>query len=107
VLIFAFGAWNGGYPKPSLPWYGKPAIDQSPAVKSTGANPPGLWNTSAQFRVQRQGESRIISGWDVGFRIDAIDGDKVVGRIVVRINGEWVEARVQAATQRLVPLGTK
>jgi hypothetical protein len=93
VVVFALGWWNDVYPKPSLDWYG---TDRSSVLK-----------TSAQFRVPRQGQGRIISGEDVGFRIDGIDGDKVVGRIVVRINGEWVEAGVQTATQRLVPAGTK
>jgi hypothetical protein len=107
VVVFALGWWNDVYPKPSLNWYGKPAIRQTSATESTGTDRSSLLKTSAQFRVPRQGEGRVISGGDIGFRIDGIDGDKVVGRIVVRINGEWVEAGVQTITQRIVPLGTK
>ena len=107
VVVFALGWWNDVSPKPSLNWYGKPAIHQTSATESTGTDRSSLLKTSAQFRVPRQGQGRIISGEDVGFRIDGIDGDKVVGRIVVRINGEWVEAGGQTASQRLVPLGTK
>jgi hypothetical protein len=37
----------------------------------------------------------VLSGADVGFRVEAIDGDNVpVGRIVIRVDGKWVEARI-------------
>ena len=31
-------------------------------------------------------------GDDVGFRIEAYQGDAVLGTIVVRVNGRWVDA---------------
>jgi hypothetical protein len=36
----------------------------------------------------------ILSGPDVGFRIDGRYGDTPIGAIVVRIDGKWVEAKV-------------
>jgi hypothetical protein len=40
------------------------------------ANPPGL----------------VLSGPDIGFRVEAQKGKSVVGRIVVRVNGQWLDA---------------
>lgn len=39
-------------------------------------------------------EPRILSGADVGFRIEAEQGGVAVGRVMVRIDGKWIEARV-------------
>jgi hypothetical protein len=33
----------------------------------------------------------VVSGPDLGFRVERMVGDKVVGRFVVRVNGEWRE----------------
>ena len=32
----------------------------------------------------------VLSGSDIGFRMVGRQGDKIVGQIVVRVNGEWV-----------------
>jgi len=38
---------------------------------------------------------RVMSGEDLGFRVEGIDSSgKPIGRIVIRVNGEWVEAGV-------------
>ena len=39
-------------------------------------------------------EPAILSGADVGFRIEGRQGSTPVGHIVVRIDGKWVEAAV-------------
>ena len=39
-------------------------------------------------------EPRIASGPDVGFRIEALQGGTVIGKIVVRVDDKWIEARV-------------
>jgi hypothetical protein len=39
---------------------------------------------------------RVMSGEDLGFRVEGRKGDIPVGSLVVRVNGEWVE--VQFAT---------
>jgi hypothetical protein len=33
----------------------------------------------------------VISGNDIGFRMEARKGEKAVGRLVVRLDGTWVE----------------
>jgi hypothetical protein len=44
---------------------------------------------------------QIISGADIGFRVDLWDGETPVGKIVVRQNGKWVEVRISPSTRRL------
>jgi hypothetical protein len=48
----------------------------------------------------------VVSGNDVGFRIEGQRGQTPVGKIVVRIDGQWVEASLsQLPTPRIaVPL---
>lgn len=46
----------------------------------------------------------VISGSDIGFRVERMQGNKIVGRLVVRINGEWIEAQSPVG---VVPLGSK
>lgn len=51
-----------------------------------------------QFRLQRPDgtlpESQVLSGSDVGFRIEREDSDGAkVGMLVVKVDGKWVEAR--------------
>ena len=46
----------------------------------------GVW-------AQTQPEQRVISGSDLGFRVERQERDgKAIGRLVVRIDGQWVEA---------------
>jgi hypothetical protein len=37
---------------------------------------------------------KVLAGSDVGFRVEATQGDRVVGQIVVKVNDKWVEAAV-------------
>ena len=55
----------------------------SAAVKAQVFEPPRLLP-----------EPHIVSGADVGFRIEAEQGGVAVGRVMVRIDGKWIEARV-------------
>jgi len=44
-----------------------------------------------------QANQRVLSGTDIGFRIDRSDrAGRPVGALVVRINGNWVEATYAA-----------
>lgn len=36
--------------------------------------------------------AKVISGSDFGIRIEGMRGDRPFGSLVVRVNGEWVEA---------------
>jgi hypothetical protein len=39
---------------------------------------------------------RIISGNDLGFRLEGRHGAKVVGTFVIRVAGEWIEVEAAA-----------
>ena len=37
-------------------------------------------------------EPKVMSGADVGFRVDGMYGEQPAGTIVIRVNGRWVDA---------------
>jgi hypothetical protein len=39
-------------------------------------------------------DPKVLTGADVGFRVDGMLGETPVGEVVIRVNGQWVEARV-------------
>ena len=43
----------------------------------------------------------IISGSDLGFRVARQQGNRVTGTLVVRINGEWLDAEPAAGAKAL------
>ena len=45
--------------------------------------------------------ARIISGNDIGFRVEDVKNNRLVGRFVVRVNGQWREVEESAITKRL------
>jgi len=49
------------------------------------------------LRSERLPAPQVISGNDVGFRIEARQGGIPVGKKVVRQNGQWVEVRFNSA----------
>jgi hypothetical protein len=46
----------------------------------------------------------VLSGADIGFRIEGKQGEHPVGQLVVRINGQWVEATLGVGRSRVHPL---
>ena len=58
------------------------------------------WQWAAAQSAQRptldeqlmQQQSRIRTGADIGFRVDSVERNKAMGRLVVRVNGQWVDA---------------
>lgn len=46
----------------------------------------GLW---AQARVPLSG-ARIISGPDLGFRVDKVEGTRVTGTLMIKLDGNWM-----------------
>lgn len=46
-------------------------------------------------------EPKVLAGGDVGFRVDKMEGGAPSGRLVVRINGQWVEASFAAGIARI------
>ena len=48
---------------------------------------------SALTTAQGNREPRILSGQDIGFRVDRMDHQgHPLGRLMVRVDGRWVEA---------------
>jgi hypothetical protein len=74
VSMFAAGVW--GYAQAPLP---------QPAPRSPGTN----------------AQPTVISGPDLGFRVDGHKGNAPLGRFVVRIDGQWVEIEEAAGVRRL------
>ena len=48
-------------------------------------------------RINPLPEPRVVSGPDVGFRIEGEQNGVPVGLLVVKINGKWVDARIGSA----------
>ena len=46
-------------------------------------------------------DKKIVSGNDLGFRIDSERGGVPSGRFVVRVNGSWVELKETVAASRV------
>jgi hypothetical protein len=64
------------------------------------------WSVAtAQVIAVKPVPPRVMTGADVGFRVEGLRGNTPVGRIVVRVNGEWVEAEV--ATIKPLPVPTR
>lgn len=58
----------------------------------------------AQPQVQNPNEPVVLSGPDVGFRVEGYERGKPVGTLVVRLNGRWVQPR---PLMQPVPLGSR
>jgi hypothetical protein len=60
---------------------------------------------TATFTLAQTGptEPRIVSGNDIGFRVEGADPRTggPVGRLMIRVNGEWVEAGSAGAVRLL------
>ena len=84
LSMFAVGTWASGQAPPQ-------AVPLPPA----GA-PPARGVPPAQ-----DDPARIISGNDIGFRVEDVKSNRLVGRFVVRVNGQWREVEESAITKRL------
>ena len=45
--------------------------------------------------------ARIVSGADIGFRVESTRDGRAVGTLVVRIDGQWVETAASVAAKRV------
>ena len=84
LSMFAVGTWASGQAPPQ-------AVPLPPA----GA-PPARGVPPAQ-----DDPARIISGNDIGFRVEDVKNNRLVGRFVVRVNGQWRDVEESAITKRL------
>jgi hypothetical protein len=60
----------------------------------------GVW-ARAQAQPPNVSAPTIISGADIGFRVDRWEGDTPIGRWVIRKDGKWVEPKTTMGTRRL------
>jgi hypothetical protein len=37
----------------------------------------------------------VLAGPDVGFRVEGVDGEFPIGKLVVKVRGQWVEAQIR------------
>lgn len=49
-------------------------------------------------------EPNVVSGADIGFRIDGFDGRQPVGTLVVKVDGRWVEPKTPPSMMLLKPV---
>ena len=56
---------------------------------------------SALTWAQTTSDARVITGNDLGFRVDSERGGIPTGRFVVRINGQWVEVKEAIGPSKL------
>ena len=54
--------------------------------------------------VSAQTQQNVITGGDIGFRLERVEDGRAIGHLVVRVDGKWVLA---ASGGRVVPLQTK
>ena len=57
------------------------------------------WVT-AQAVVVNKVAPKVMTGADIGFRVEGLRGDTPVGTLVVKVNGEWVEAEIVTPNPR-------
>ena len=53
----------------------------------------GGWATAQSIAIERV-PPRILSGGEVGFRVEGLRGGTPVGTVVVQVNGQWVAAEI-------------
>jgi hypothetical protein len=60
-----------------------------------------VWAAARAIDVQKVDPPIIVSGSEVGFRVEAWRGSTPLGTLVVRIDGEWVEADFAGGPRRI------
>jgi hypothetical protein len=64
-----------------------------------------VWATAQSIAINKVTPT-VISGENVGFRVEGLRGGSTpVGRIVVKVNGQWAEAEL--AGSAAAPLSTR
>jgi hypothetical protein len=60
-----------------------------------------LLGLGAWLHAQATDTARIVSGSDIGFRIEGRRGNTPIGTFVIKINGQWVPVESAAAPKAL------
>ena len=64
-------------------------------VLCVGLLSPYLWAQTAPVLPQLPAPpDRTLSGNDIGFRVESTKNGRAMGRLMVRVNGVWMEAEV-------------
>jgi hypothetical protein len=50
---------------------------------------------------------RVVTGADLGFRVEGLRGGTPVGTVVIRVNDEWVQAEVKLPGRETTPLSSR
>lgn len=62
----------------------------------------GGWASAQTFKATQPLDAPVVlSGPDLGFRVEARRGTAPVGRLMVRIDGQWREAEFAAGTAKV------
>lgn len=65
----------------------------------------GMGVSAQKLYAPRAVPPTVLAGPNVGFRVEAIDGDNTpLGHIVVQVDGKWVEARIGGIETTARPL---
>ena len=56
---------------------------------------------SAQLRSVVPVTPMVLSGGNVGFRVEGYSGDVAIGKLVVRVDGNWIETDFSGGVRRL------
>jgi hypothetical protein len=78
------------------------------AFAALGLQSPPSFNMPA-FNPRQPAQAQapqVISGDDIGFRLEQSKGKAAIGTLMVRVNGQWLEAE-PAAKVKPVPLGQR
>ena len=59
------------------------------------------WAAAQAIIARKVDPPILVSSPNVGFRVEAWQGDTAIGRLMVRIDGEWVEADFAGGPRRL------
>ena len=69
----------------------------------SGTFAAGSWSRAQQplSRFPQTVAPKVYSGGDIGFRVEARNGGVPSGRLVIRVDGEWVEADFAVGIKKL------
>ena len=59
----------------------------------------GGW-ASAQSRSVVPVTPTVLSGGNIGFRVEGYSGEVAVGKLVIQVNGKWIETDFSGAFRR-------
>lgn len=61
----------------------------------------GTWAYGQSWGPVQPVTPTVVSGADIGFRIEGVRGDTPIGTLVIRVNGQWVETDFGSGVQKL------